>query len=352
MIEPNMAHKLAQSSTIREWLTWHKLHKSIHSREYDLCINQLEQALEDNNQLTSQRQSLLHHPNTILSIAVLASIFSLFTLIFMLQNRYISNSSDDSASSFVTMPFTGVLKNIDGTVVDTKRDVIFRLYPSEWESQPVYIGECIGEKGLTPEYDGSFTIVLGSDCGMVPITQELLDTYNSLYLGVQIGSDSEITPRTLISTGAQSDPTQGGADFAEYFETEHKDLFTKDMIVGINTDGIFPAITGDRVIGVTTDTPGFIGNSQNNERYTSILVGLVGQVTVLITNENGPIHRGDTISVGNIPGYGVKSISHSSEKIGIALENGEDVTFTQDTCGLSKDNLTCGKIRILLDTAR
>ena len=195
MMEPDMQRRLAQSSTIREWLAWHKLHKSINSREYDLALKQLQQSFEDRNLSTT-------HPTIILAITVLACIFSLSALILTLRSNYISKNDNDSVPSFVTIPFTGVLKNRDGTVVDSKRDVIFRLYPSESERQPVYIAECIGEKGLTPEYDGSFTTVLGSDCGMVPITQELLDTYSSLYLGVQIGTDSEIIPRTLISTGA------------------------------------------------------------------------------------------------------------------------------------------------------
>lgn len=428
-----------------------------------------------NNYMKKSNYSLLQNPILILSIAVLSCVISLATLMVVLQKFSVLNNPVENVPSFVTIPFTGVLKNIDGTVVDSKRDIFFRLYSSELGNQPVYIGECIGEKGLTPEYDGSFTIVLGTDCGMPLIPQELLDTYDPLYLGVQIGSNEEIVPRTLISTGAhlsvgsiagtipESDqggnilfqpaigantlissgklgigilepqhklsvfgiepyesimsvvnispedigtssvldlslgtPSDGnnatfvnfiagasreaagtnvgrirlgnggvvyetkGADFAEYFDTENKDLFAEHMIVGINTNGIFPATKGDRFIGVISDTPGFVGNSQYDKPEESILVGIVGQVTVLVSTENGPIHRGDVITIGSIAGYGAKRISNISEKIGIALEDGEDVTFTQEACpymyyireGYDQKYLKCGNIRILLDTTR
>jgi len=504
ILESDKVRRLSQATSIREWLQWHKAHKSISSREYHLAIRRLEQALQRHNPPLFQKKLFM--------IGFFACVFLLTVFIITLKNRDkgAGDNQEDNTSRIVTLPFSGILKNLDGTVVNTKKDVIFRLYPDKLGGQPLYTGQCIGEKGLVPEYDGSFTIVLGSDCGMPPLTQALLDTYKTLYLGVQIGSDVELTPRTLIASGSyggnasklqnlsvgsiagtipfinqqnifkltESNPTllstngtfkiqgqklilnttleQGGdiriqpaigantlimngnvgvgipapqhkvsvwglepyksimsvintspedirtssvldlslgasrngnnatfvnfiaeasqeapgtnvgrihlgnggvvyetkgADFAEYFDTDNGDLFMNHMIVGISTDGIRPAKKGDRMIGVITDTPGFIGNSPYTKREKSILVGLMGQVTVLVTNENGPIHMGDLLTVGSIAGYGVKDISTASEIIGVALENGTEQRCNKKE-GTGQKKLKCGKIRILIDTTR
>ncbi|MDA1316511.1 MAG: hypothetical protein O3B87_00625 [bacterium] len=503
--------------SVFNWLDWHKVNNSISLSDYHLARNMLQSKVS--NVLKSSNISQSSNRNFVVGISILALIISFISFYFSLSDAFNSNTITSEKSPPILLPFNGVLKDIDGIPITDKRDVLFRLYPKEEGGQPVYSGECIGEQGLTPEVDGSFTIVLGSDCGMSPISQDIIDTHDVLFLGVQIGDEAEIVPRTHVSTGksgenasmlqnlslgsvagsipfinasnilelTESNPkllstnglftfegqkllikttleqggdimiqpaigantlfTSGkvglgilepqhkfsvlgiepyesimsvvnlspedvrsssvvdlsvgalkdginatfvnfnaeasrddpgvnvgrirlgnggvvyetkGADFAEYFETEHRDLFITHMIVGINTDGIVPATREDRLVGVTTDTPGFVGNSNDHERESSILVGLMGQVTVLVSTENGSIKKGDVISASFIPGYGAKELSAEFDTIGIALEDFDKNTSIQDVCPhmyyISEDDeqrdTACGKIRILLDVTR
>ncbi|MCX7997173.1 MAG: hypothetical protein N2691_05495 [Patescibacteria group bacterium] len=108
--------------------------------------------------------------------------------------------------------FRGVLRDTKGLPVDSKVDVLFRLYASEKDKDAVYSGACTGVNGIVPDVSGRFEIVIGSDCGMNPLPEEVLRTYNELYLGVTIGKDPEMKPRQRISTvqnAANSETVQG-----------------------------------------------------------------------------------------------------------------------------------------------
>ena len=57
-------------------------------------------------------------------------------------------------------------------------------------------------------------------------------------------------------------------------------------------------------VGVISSNPAFIGGVEGTDK---VLVGLVGQLPLKVSSENGPIHPRDAISTSSIPGVGSKA---------------------------------------------
>lgn len=143
-----------------------------------------------------------------------------------------------------------------------------------------------------------------------------------------------------------------GADFAEYFEVLEKTL--EGDLIGVNSEGVKKATDGTKVVGVVSNTAGFIGNANDNfDKNNRTLVGLLGQVYAHISNEKGLVMKGDEIAVSSIPGYGAKAI-HKGYVVGKALEHSQNIS--NDKCPEEfKKNLTvdgdlieCGKVKVLV----
>jgi hypothetical protein len=409
------------------------------------------------------------------------------------------------------LPFKGTIKQTDGAPLDTKRDMIFRLYTESTNGVQIYQGSCLGENGVLPTYNGTFTILIGSDCGMKPIPEKYFRNNTSLFLGITIGTEDELSPRYQIVTSTFSkdtsklqgmspgtdkssipfinekgiielnnespsidstngtltiegknlnfksteengniffDPALGGnviintgklavgslmpqsildvsgsnviqstasiqnltkedvasssvlklglgvseegtnasfidffahqldnsgikvgsirlnnngvayetsgADFAEYFEvSDSSNKFQTGQIVTLSKNGIQPSQAGQPIIGVISNTAGFVGNSKKNSE--AILVGLVGQVDVLASNISGDITKGDTVGISTIPGYGEK-ITDTHYKVGYALEDSNNY-FNNTLCPKefkniklkNNEEIKCGKLRVIIN---
>lgn len=98
------------------------------------------------------------------------------------------------------LAFRGNLIDTNGEPIDSKVDVTFQLYDSASSGPPIFIGRCVGVNGITPSLDGSFKVILGKDCGMKPIPDTILNSYNNLYLGITVGKNKELSPRYPITT--------------------------------------------------------------------------------------------------------------------------------------------------------
>jgi hypothetical protein len=119
----------------------------------------------------------------------------------------------------------------------------------------------------------------------------------------------------------------GGADFAEYFTTSNTDLQAGE-IVSIElkaSSSVKRAAAGETPLGVVSTDPGFIGNNQfsvteSEQPVQNVLVGLVGQVPVRVTDENGPVRIGDYVTIAQAPGFGRRA-NPGEAVVGIALSN-------------------------------
>lgn len=98
-----------------------------------------------------------------------------------------------------TLRFQGKLIDDQGNAITDKVDATIRLYPSQFSTTPVYEGNCFGKNALRPSFDGSISIIVGSDCGMAKISEKILSQNKNLYLGITVGKNQEMKPRFLVS---------------------------------------------------------------------------------------------------------------------------------------------------------
>jgi hypothetical protein len=136
-------------------------------------------------------------------------------------------------------------------------------------------------------------------------SNETTATNNTLVLTSDLASVSDPIFRVQADGAVYADGayTGTGADYAEYFENE--EIIPVKSLVGLNpgTGKVRKYITGDTLIGVVSEKPGFVGNStgdvEHNSNYT--LVALVGQVSIdpeMITVESGVVKSSDGVEVG------------------------------------------------------
>jgi hypothetical protein len=123
-------------------------------------------------------------------------------------------------------------------------------------------------------------------------------------------------------------------DYAEYFYTADTDL-TAGEVVALNegsATSVKRALAGDRklTLGVISANPLVVGNAGPDGAYESNpnfkIVGLLGQLDVLVTDANGLINVGDQIMVGD-DGRAVKA-KGAGMVLGRALESLTTATGT------------------------
>ncbi len=111
------------------------------------------------------------------------------------------------------LAFSGQLKDKLGNPINTKTDVVFNLHDSDTGANIIYSASCIGQNyAITPDVQGNFRIILGTDCGSKPIPSSLFIENPNIYLGIRIQSDSEMLPREKIPNvgyALNSDKLQG-----------------------------------------------------------------------------------------------------------------------------------------------
>jgi hypothetical protein len=89
--------------------------------------------------------------------------------------------------------YQGLLEKADGTPVTTAVDVTFRIYESESAATDMWSEDHLA---VLPNSKGRFHVRLGE-------TNIFLDTVfngNDRWLGIKVGVDAEMTPRTLLGS--------------------------------------------------------------------------------------------------------------------------------------------------------
>ncbi|MBU1032329.1 hypothetical protein KJ937_00160, partial [Patescibacteria group bacterium] len=138
---------------------------------------------------------------------------------------------------------------------------------------------------------------------------------------------SRFTVRCDGSVHADKAYDSGGGDYAEFFYTTDTSLGLGEAValsLGSATS-VKRAESADRpyTIGVISSNPAVVGNagndSANRENPNFKIVGLMGQVDVLVSTNGGSIQVGDLLMVGN-SGFAVKAAGVGMI-LGQALEN-------------------------------
>ena len=101
------------------------------------------------------------------------------------------------------IPYQGVLQDSNGAnVSDGSYDMVFRIYDASTNGTVLWTGTYTSGNGNAVSVsNGLFRVLLGSGTGN-EITLDFND--NTYWLGVTVGSDSEMTPRQRIGATAQA----------------------------------------------------------------------------------------------------------------------------------------------------
>ncbi len=106
--------------------------------------------------------------------------------------EYVSSPAS-APSSFTLLPYQGTLTTAQGTPLNGTVEMTFRIYNVPTGGTPLWSEAHTGSNAV-PVHDGLFHLFLGS---LVPFPSTLWDA-DTLYLGIQIGDDAEMTPREVI----------------------------------------------------------------------------------------------------------------------------------------------------------
>jgi hypothetical protein len=229
------------------------------------------------------------------------------------------NQAGDGRGLYVNHDGTG---NNIGVQIDWDEDV---LNPSV--SGPFYINASNANLSLAGDGAGRHAAIF-----TIETASTTADTFNYIAVNEGNGSDSkwrvDQTGSHFIDGGSAYN--SAGADVAEYFATQQTDLLPGEIVTTDASKSSNVRRTTsptDRPIGVVSDTAGFIGNNKlgvlpEDQPATNVVIGLLGQVKVFITEENGPISTGDYISPSTQPGRGKKA-NPGDPIIGTALRGSQ-----------------------------
>lgn len=128
----------------------------------------------------------------------------LFTILlvaglFWVQNaRALSVQQPAISSASGTIAYQGRLADGAGQpIAAATHPMVFRLYASDAaDAVPLWTENWTGSSAVEVS-DGLFNVMLGS---LTPIPQSVITGNDSLYLGISVGSDDEMTPRIQLGT--------------------------------------------------------------------------------------------------------------------------------------------------------
>ncbi|MDO8335777.1 MAG: FG-GAP-like repeat-containing protein, partial [Candidatus Saccharibacteria bacterium] len=139
-----------------------------------------------------------------------------------------------------------------------------------------------------------------------------------------------------------------GADYAEYFFTNDNNLSAGEVVcVDVTENNAVrrcERASDGNVMGIVSTQPAIIGNARpgyaKNKNYA--IVGMLGQVPAKVSDENGSIRPGDSLTSASLAGYIMKANAGDST-VGVALE-----TFGNQTASGTPSVVSTGEIKVLI----
>jgi hypothetical protein len=101
-----------------------------------------------------------------------------------------------AGTSTGTIAYQGRLADANGSPLTGTYNMIFRLYDAATGGTPLWTEQWTGSNGVKVS-DGLFNVMLGS---LTPIPTSLVTDHSSLFLGITVGTDDEMTPRVQLGT--------------------------------------------------------------------------------------------------------------------------------------------------------
>lgn len=206
----------------------------------------------------------IHHVH--FSLLVVYSVVLALGLYYTVVQGALETSASPLSPDRV-LGFNGRLTDTNDNPITTPQTLRFGIYNSETASGSALLWQEVDN--VTPDKDGIFSVKLGQNN---PISREVLSDNSALFLGISIGSTSELIPRTRLATApyaTNSELLQGMPPITE------ANAGTNNVILALDS-------TGDLRIG---------GNANPTFQATGGDFTLSGQTTVIETNtgSNGDI---------------------------------------------------------------
>ncbi len=131
-----------------------------------------------------------------------------------------------------------------------------------------------------------------------------------------------------------------GIDFAEYFQKyDPTETFQpSDLVCLSNGKATKCSSSNSDMIGIVSDQAGFVGGSNHQNDTNYILVGLIGQLNVKVSTQNGTINPNDPLTSSSLTGVTQKA-TQSGRIVGRALSGfdgseGQPCTDPSYRCGI------------------
>ena len=156
-----------------------------------------------------------------------------------------------------------------------------------------------------------------------------INVNSSGYVGIGTTSPAYILDVQHVTSKVNSKNgyLTNGADYAEYFVTKDTNLQSGEAVCLDPTDeNAIKRCTsnGDNnIMGIVSTNPSLIGNGagisrENDSNYK--IIGMLGQVAGKVSNENGDIKVGDSLTAASISGL-MRKANAGESTVGVALEN-------------------------------
>jgi hypothetical protein len=128
---------------------------------------------------------------------VLFTVFVIGSLLWAQTVDAISLGAPLSATTATAgIPYQGRLANSSGQPLTQTVNMIFRLYASASGGTPLWEEQWTGSNSVQVS-DGLFNVMLGS---LTPIQQSTVTGIANLFLGITVGTDSEMSPRVQLGS--------------------------------------------------------------------------------------------------------------------------------------------------------
>ena len=101
-----------------------------------------------------------------------------------------------TTASTGTIAYQGRLADSRGAPLTSTENMIFRLYGQASGGAPLWTEQWTGSNGVQVS-DGLFNVMLGS---LTPIPQSVITGNSTLFLGITVGTDDEMSPRVQLGS--------------------------------------------------------------------------------------------------------------------------------------------------------
>ena len=180
-------------------------------------------------------------------LALLTALATLAPLLFVLA---LPERAEAAPGINPQIYYQGILEDLSGSAVaNGSYDMTFRLYSAASGGTALWTGtHTAGNGNAVTTTDGVFTVLLGSGTGNSLATFDF--NQDTLYLGITVGTDSEMSPRQRVAAAAYA----FNADKLDGFDAIDFLQSNGVLRLGVTTDGEIDTATGSLTLDSASGT--------------------------------------------------------------------------------------------------